>query len=72
MNTYAGYVQCNHCAVYDSDPRWCASCGQPKNIGQAGISRAAGRDKRRISVLSPNGSSPSVDRRVSARRPHLK
>jgi hypothetical protein len=69
---YAGYVQCGHCAVFDSDPGWCALCGKPKTIGQAGISRAADRDKRRISVLSPNDSIPSVDRRVSARRRHLK
>ena len=72
MNTYAGYVQCDHCAIYDSNPRWCALCGQPKNIGQVGISRAAGRDKRRISMLSLSDSSPSVDRPVSARRRHLK
>jgi hypothetical protein len=69
---YAGYAQCNRCAVYDSNPLWCALCGQPKNIGQAGISGAAGRDKRRIPVLSANHSSLSVDPRVSARRRQLK
>jgi len=72
VNTYAGYVQCNHCAVYDSDPHWCALCGKPKEVGQAAHGRAVDRDKRWISMLSPNESGLTVDGRASARRRQLK
>lgn len=34
MNTYAGYVQCNHCAVYDRDPH-CASCAANRRTFRA-------------------------------------
>jgi hypothetical protein len=72
VNTYAGYVQCPHCAVYDSDPRWCVLCGKSKEIGQTANGRAADREKRWTSVLSPNESGLTVDGRSSARRRRLK
>ena len=68
MNTYAGYVQCDHCRVYDTDPHWCVLCDQPKDIGQARIRRASDREHWRISVLSSNESSPAVNRRMPLRR----
>jgi site-specific recombinase XerD len=45
---------------------------EPKNIGQAESAVVLAGTNDRIPVLSPNASSPSVDRRVSARRRHLK
>ena len=68
MKTYAGYVQCDHCAVYDSDPRWCALCGKAKETAHTEVRRDADRHKRRTSAPSANESGPSVDGRVSVRR----
>ena len=30
LETYAGYTRCQHCGIYDSDPRWCDLCGMRK------------------------------------------
>ena len=30
LETYAGYTRCQHCGIYDSDPRWCDLCGMCK------------------------------------------
>jgi hypothetical protein len=32
LETYAGYTRCQHCGIYDSDPRWCDLCGMGKEI----------------------------------------
>jgi len=34
MRTYTIYTQCEHCGVYDRDPKWCALCGRPKATRQ--------------------------------------
>ena len=31
VKIYAGYTRCDHCGIYDSDPRWCDLCGKPKD-----------------------------------------
>ena len=30
MQTYAGYIRCDHCGIYDRDPHWCDLCQMPK------------------------------------------
>ena len=30
LETYAGYTRCQHCGIYDTDPRWCDLCGMRK------------------------------------------
>jgi hypothetical protein len=32
VNIYAGYVQCDHCGIYDSHPQWCELCRRPKEL----------------------------------------
>ena len=67
MNTYAGYVQCDYCAVYDSDPGWCVLCGKLKKTGQARLRPATDGHNRRTSALSPRDSGLPVEQSTSRR-----
>jgi len=31
MRTYTIYTQCDHCGVYDRDPKWCSLCQRTKD-----------------------------------------
>lgn len=36
LQIYSVYTRCNHCGIYDRDPRWCTLCVKPKDQpGQA-------------------------------------
>jgi len=69
VNTYAGYIQCERCGVYDNNPNWCVLCGKRKNIDRS-TNSPVGRDSRRTSALSRNVSSANLDQRRAA--PQLK
>jgi hypothetical protein len=50
VETYAGYTRCQHCGIYDSDPRWCDLCGMRKErqgpVNRKGRGTTAGFESR--------------------------
>jgi hypothetical protein len=54
MRTYMIYTQCDHCGVYDRDPRWCALCQRPKEA------------KRGEKAIGPAMSPRKTDSRLGA------
>jgi hypothetical protein len=65
MRTYTIYTQCDHCGVYDRDPKWCLLCGKRKEL-LPGVKRAE-RKPADTYPLFPTGrqltsSPPNADR----------
>jgi len=51
MRTYTIYTQCDHCGVYDRDPKWCALCQKPKEAKRGKKTPNAATGPRKIDAL---------------------